>query len=161
MKPILILIFILSFNLSFSQQVTKYDLKNLIKQSRKEESKSGLSYYSKLISNNEDSTFFKSNKVILYSTKAATAEKGYCRTVELNFMNRKRVNFIDCQTCSEPSFCYVTTDKNIYSYKIKEKDNQLYIVFTNSYNQMNFEIVSSSEKNLNGRKYLEIGLRRK
>jgi len=140
--------------------MTKSEFKKLIKESKKEERKSGFSYYSKIISNNKDSIFFKSDKIEIYSNKAATSEKEFCRTVELKFPKNNRVNFIDCQTCNEPSSCYVWTDENIYKYRIKENDNQLYIFFKNYYNEINFKIISSMKHELNSRKYYKIEMER-
>ena len=87
-------------------------------------------------------------------------EKDFCRTVELKFINKKRVNFIDCQTCTEPSSCYVSTDNNIYKYRIQEIGKELYIFFTNNNNRMNFEIVSSKEYEQNWRNYYKIEMER-
>tara|TARA_R110000751_G_scaffold43361_2_gene100083 strand:- start:1834 stop:2262 length:429 start_codon:yes stop_codon:yes gene_type:complete len=140
--------------------MTKANFKKLIKESKKEERKSGFSNYSKIISNNKDSIFFKSDKVEIYSSEEVVYEKEFCRTIELKFLNNKKVNFIDCQTCTEPSFCYVSTDKNIYQYRIKEIDKELYIFFKNNYNEMNFKIVSSIENKLNWRKYYKLELKR-
>ena len=140
--------------------MTKSEFKKLIKESKKEERKSGFSYYSKIIANNKDSIFFKSDKIVIYSSNAVMSEKGFCRTIELKFLNNNNVNFIDCQTCTEPSSCYVSTDKTIYKYRIKKIDNVLYILFTNNYNEMNFRIVSSIENELNRRKFYKIEMER-
>ncbi|AUC75891.1 hypothetical protein [Olleya sp. Bg11-27] len=160
MKILQTILFLFSFSFCFSQQLTKSEFKKLIKESKKEERKSGFSYYSKIIANNKDSIFFKSDKVEIYSSNAVTSEKGFCRTIELKFLNNNNVNFIDCQTCKEPSFCYVSTDKTIYQYRIKETDNELYIFFTNNYNEMNFRIVSSMKNKLNSRNYYKIEMER-
>ena len=140
--------------------MTKSEFKKLINESKKEERKSGYLYYSKIISNNKDSIFFKSNKIEIYSSKIAASENEFCRTVELRFLKNNRVNFIDCQTCTEFPSCYVSTDKNIYKYRIKEDDNQLYIFFKNNYNEINFKITSTMEYKFNWRKYYKIEMER-
>ena len=160
MKFLQTILILFSFSFSFSQQMTKAEFKKLIKESKKEERKSGFSNYSKIISNNKDSIFFKSDKVEIYSSKEVVYEKEFCRTVELKFLKNKKVNFIDCQTCTEPSSCYVSTDKSIYQYRIKEIDKELYIFFKNNYNEMNFRIISSIENKLNWRKYYKLELKR-
>ncbi|WP_378172636.1 hypothetical protein [Aquimarina sp. SS2-1] len=151
-------LFLFSYSACFSQQMTKSEIKKLIKESKKEEKKNGYSYYSKIISNNIDSIFFKSQKVEIYTSEIATREKNICRTVELKFQKNNRVNFIDCQTCDEPSSCYVTTDKNLYEYRIKEIDDELYIFLKNNYNEIKFKVISSEENKLNRRKYYKIGM---
>ena len=140
--------------------MTKSELKKLFKESIKEQSENGYSYYSRIITDNQDSLFFKSDKIEIYSSNAVTNEKGFCRTIELKFLSNNTVNFIDCQTCTEPSSCYVSTDKNIYKYRIKETDNELHLLFSNNYNEMNFKIVSSKENELNRRKYYQIAMER-
>ena len=140
--------------------MSKSEFMKLIKESKKEERESGFSYYSKIISNNKDSLFYKSDKIEIYSSSQVTYEKDICRTVEFKFLNNKKVVFHDCQNCTEPSSCYVSTDKNIYKYRIKEIDNELYIFFANNYNEMNFKIVSSMEYKLKWRKYYKIEMER-
>ncbi len=160
MKFRTIIIIILIGQSCFSQQLTKKGFKNIIKESRKEIRKLGNAYYSKIISNNKDSIFFNSKKVKIYTSIEIAKEKEYCRTVELRFVNAKKAIFIDCQNCTEPSSCYVYTDKNIYKYRIKEIDNELYIFFTNKYNEINFKIASFKKDKLSWRKYYEIEFHR-
>ncbi len=160
MKILQIILFLFSFSLCYSQQITKSEFKKLIKESKKEKRESGFSYYSKIITNNKDSLFFKSDKVEIYSSEAATSEKEFCRTVEFKFLKNNKVNFIDCQNCTGPLFCYLSTDKNIYKYQIKENDSQLYIFFKNNYNEINFKIISSIENELNRRKFYKIKMER-
>ncbi len=157
---IITVLFLLFFSVSpcYPQRMTKSEFKKLIKQSKKEERQNGYSYYFKIISNNKDSVFFKSRKVEIYTSEIATREKNICRTIELKFQRNNRMNFIDCQTCDEPSSCYVTTDKNIYKYRIKEIDNELYLFLKNNYNEIKFKVISSEENKLNSRKYYKIGM---
>lgn len=160
MKISQIILFLFSFSICFGQEMTKRELKDMIKESRLEYRKNGYSYFSKIVTNNKDSLFFKSDQIEIYSNNVITSKKGICRTVELKFLNNKKVNFIDCQTCTEPSSCYATTHKNIYDYKIQEIDNKLFMLFKNRYNKLNFKIVSVKENELNNRKFREIKMER-
>ena len=160
MKILQTTILLLFTTFCFAQKITKSELKKIIKESKKEERKSGFSYYSKLLTNNRDSIFFTSEKVIIYSSKAVITEKEICRTIELNFLRNKKVNFNDCQTCNEPSFCYVSTDKNIYRYRLREMDDGLFLLFENRFNEINFEITSLIKKEMDSREYFEITMER-
>lgn len=151
-------LFIFSCNLCFSQSITKSELKRIIKESRKEERKDGFSYFSKIISNNKDSIFFNSNTIDIYTSEIAASKEGFCRTIELKFLHNNKVNFIDCQTCREPTSCYVTTSKNIYKYRIKEIENELYVFFKNTYAEMHYKIISSKKYVLDNRKYFKLKL---
>ncbi|WP_405397551.1 hypothetical protein [Maribacter sp. Asnod2-G09] len=153
-------ILLLLTSVCFAQKITKSEFKKIIKESKTEVRKSGFSYYSQLISNNKDSIFFTSKKIKIYSSEAATREKEICRTIELKFLRNKRVNFNDCQTCNEPSFCYVSTDKNIYRYRLREMDDGLFLLFKNRFNEMNFEITSLIKKEMDSREYFEITMER-
>ncbi|WP_370392099.1 hypothetical protein [uncultured Winogradskyella sp.] len=155
-----VILFLFSSSFCFAQEMTKRELKNMIKESKLEYRKNGYSYFSKILTNNKDSLFFKADRIEIYSSNAITSEKGICRTVELKFLKNKKVNFIDCQTCTEPSSCYVTTDKNVYKYYIQEIENELFILFKNKYYEMNFKVISAKENELNHRKYREIKLER-
>jgi len=154
------LFFLLLSNYSFSQQITKCDIKKIIKNSIKEERRNGYSYHSKIVANNIDSTFFTSKKIKIYSSEVAVRNNDFCRTVQLKFLKNSKVVFIDCQTCIEPSSCYVSTNKNIYTYKIRKRKNVLNIEFTNSFNKINFKIISTTEKKMKGRMYYEIEMER-
>ena len=160
MRILQIIILLLSTTFCFAQKITKSGFKKIIRQSKIEVRKNGFSHYSQLISNNKDSVFFTSKEVKIYSSKAASREKEICRTVELKFLSNKRVNFNDCQSCNEPSFCYVSTDKNIYRYKLREINDRLFLLFKNRFNQMSFEITSLIKKELDSREYFEITMER-
>jgi len=154
------LFFLLLSNYSFSQQITKRDIKKIINNSIKEERRNEYSYHYKIVANNIDSTFFTSKKVKIYSSEVAIRNNNFCRTVQLKFLKNSKVNFIDCQTCIEPSSCYVSTNKNIYTYKIRKRKNVLYIEFTNSFNTINFKIISLTKKKVKWRMFYEIEMER-
>ncbi|WP_299334062.1 hypothetical protein [uncultured Psychroserpens sp.] len=144
--------------------MTKSEFKKIINNSIKEKRKgerrgSSTSHYN-ILSNNKDSIFFKTKKVEIFTSQAAARQKGLCRTIELEFLKNRQIIFYDSQSCNEPSSGLIPTRKNLYKYKIKQINKQLYIYFKNSFNEMKFKVVSASRKLLNGKNYYEIEMER-
>ena len=157
MKKIHLLILLLSFcSICYSQKITKKELKQIIKKSIKENNRRVTSPEFEIVTNNKDSIFFKAEKIEIFTTAYAQRENNICRTIELKFLKKNRVNFMDCQVCTEPTSCYVTKDKNIYNYKIEKRNNNLYINFFNKYNEMKFKFISFIKKTTNKTKYYKI-----
>ena len=165
-------------NFSFGQEITKKKLKSIIKESIKEskengapfdskikesikESKeNGAPFDSKIITENRDSIFYKSKNVKLYSSYWASYKYKLCRTVEFRFYKNNKVNLIDCQTCEEPSTCYVTKEQNIYDYKIYALENKILIKLFSKFTEMIFEINSIKTIKENSREYYEIEMQK-
>lgn len=68
------------------------------------------------------------------------------------------VSFQDCQTCREPSNCYVTTAKTLYTYHILEEKGQLFLLFDNIYGSKKYVIINTTRNESN--RILEIELRK-
>lgn len=152
----LILIFLIISNFTFSQEITKKKLKSIIKESIKEGKDDGTPFDFKIITENRDSIFYNSKNIKLYSSIWARYKYKLCRTVEFRFYKNKKVNLIDCQSCEEPSTCYVTKEQNIYDYKIFALENKIYIKLLNKFTEMTFEINSIKTIKDNLREYYEI-----
>ena len=160
MKQLIIIFILLISNFSFGQEITKKKLKSIIKESIKESKENGGPFDSKIITENRDSIFYKSKNVKLYSSYWASYKYKLCRTVEFRFYKNNKVNLIDCQTCEEPSTCYVTKEQNIYDYKIYALENKILIKLFSKFTEMIFEINSIKTIKENSREYYEIEMQK-
>jgi hypothetical protein len=156
MKNLYILFFLISLN-CFCQTATKKELKSIISELIRINKKNEFSEL-KLIADNTDSVFYKSEKIILYTNRFAPDKKNICRTIELDFHSKKMVSFQDCQSCKEPSSCYVITDKTFYTYQIVEENGQLFLNFQNNYGSKKYLIINTTRNESN--RILEIELRK-
>ncbi|WP_333662679.1 hypothetical protein [Chishuiella changwenlii] len=152
------IIFLLLSTFGFCQEITKKELKELINNSIKEYSKNNYSYEHTILTNNQDSIFYNSNEVELFTSSLAKDKNEFCRTVEFRFYKNGKVNLIDCQSCKEPPSCYVTRDQNIYNYRIVNMNGEIFLNLKNKYTEMNF-LVKSKEKLMDDKRvYYKISL---
>ncbi|GGE89050.1 hypothetical protein SAMN05443634_104156 [Chishuiella changwenlii] len=152
------IIFLLLSTFGFCQEITKKELKELINNSIKEYSKNNYSSEHTILTNNQDSIFYNSNEVELFTSSLAKDKNEFCRTVEFRFYKNGKVNLIDCQSSEEPPSCYVTKDQNVYNYRIVNMNGEIFLNLKNKYIEMNF-LVKSKEKLMNDKRvYYKISL---
>jgi len=150
MKFRLIIIFSIISILCFSQKITKKELKKIIRISVNSYDKTDYM----MITDNQDSLFYKSEKVKIFTS--SYYRYNLCRTLEFRFYKNKIVNLIDCQYCTEPTYCYVTKPHNIYNYKIVEKGGQLFMNLSNRFSKIKMQVDSGELIQKRGKKYYEI-----
>lgn len=156
MKKIVFLLILFPI-LSFSQNVTKGELRKIINVSIKINNADIVSYEDIIfVADNTDSIFFSAKKLSVYTSRQAPQKNNFCRTVELKFFKRNLVILEDSQTCKEPSNAYVATEKNIFKYKILESDKGLYLVFKNMLEERKYKIVNVIRDNDNNISEIEL-----
>ena len=130
--------------LSFSQEMTKKELKKIVKECIQINNSKIVSYKDLImISNNTDSIFFKASKIKIFTDRKSPRINNFCRTVELKFIDKKFISFNDCQVCKEPSSCFATTEKKMYTYKIIEENKELLLVFENKFENREYKITET------------------
>ena len=148
MKKLLIILLLFPF-IGFSQEISKRELSNIIKEIVRINKKN---IYSELVlvANNTDSTFFNSQKVKFFTSRFLQVKNNPCRTLRLNFFDKNFVSFEDCQTCKEPSSCYVTKEKSIFKYELLEDKKEVYLNFSNRFEERKYKI-SMTRRNSEGK----------
>lgn len=119
------------------------------------------SYNDEIITDNRDSIFYKSENLKIYNNSLAKAKFQFCHTIAFRFLKKKRVSLIDCQTCNEPTFCYVTKEQNIFNYKLDVADGKLILKLKNKFSEMNFQIALKNKIEFENNKFDEIIIKRK
>lgn len=151
MKNLFFLIIIITPLYCFSQNITEKELKEIIKNKIKIERKNIFDQNELIfIADNTDSIFFKESTVRIYTDRNIKLKNKFCRTVELIFYHKKFMTFLDCQVCSEPTSCYVTTENKVFNYEIINLNNEILLLFKNKFETRLYKI-SNLVRNENGR----------
>ncbi|KOY87117.1 hypothetical protein AD998_14055 [bacterium 336/3] len=139
MKKVLLLFTLLPL-FCFSQNITKRELRKIIKECIRINKARFISDKDLiLVANNTDSSFFNTINLTVYTDR----QYDFCKWIEFCFLNKKNAYFKDCQACKEPSTCYSTTEKNIYNYKIIKENKELTIEFKNKFECRLFQILET------------------
>lgn len=145
---VLIYFLILFPLISYSQDISKSELKRLIKESVKVVNADIVSYSDlQLFTDNTDSLFFKTNKFTIYVDRGEKAQKYICRKVSFDFLNLNEVVFTDTQTCKEPANSYVTTEYTTFRYKVFKDQKAIYVEFENRFSKKRYKVIDTVRNN--------------
>ena len=143
------------FEYSFCQSISKKEFKRIINNSM-------IDYNYRIITDNQDSMFYKTENLKIYNSSIGKSKFQFCRTIEFRFLKNNKANLIDCQNCNEPSFCYVTIkQQNIFNYKIDNIGGKLIFKLQNKFYKMSFLVESINNIEFEKNKFSEIIIKRK
>ncbi|MFV0143195.1 hypothetical protein [Empedobacter falsenii] len=154
MKAYLFLFILMCSSILFCQSISKKEFKRIINNSMKD-------YNYRIITDNQDSMFYKTENLKIYNSSIGKSKFQFCRTIEFRFLKNNKANLIDCQNCNEPSFCYVTKKQNIFNYKIDNIGGKLIFKLQNKFYKMSFLVESINNIEFKKNKFSEIIIKRK
>ena len=121
-----------------------------------------IDYNYRIITDNQDSMFYKTENLKIYNSSIGKSKFQFRRTIEFRFLKNNKANLIDCQNCNEPSFCYVTIkQQNIFNYKIDNIGGKLIFKLQNKFYKMSFLVESINNIEFEKNKFSEIIIKRK